>query len=237
MFSILILAVLLLIAVLFLVVYYMIYTKKINQRVCEGNTKVKRMPDFHKATIVVIIILLLSVCVVNAFTPAATTISRNNYAVIDTSDYSYMAYSSNVSLDDASFARLFSEDGNDGYTREEFQDGDFHFIVFTAKTPSDSFHPDFLCYIVYIGDVAAAMSLNGQFLDPITDTHVGDSTIFDYKNQTLLIVGNYDKDSKFVLKMGAYDDLGYKNYLDSTDTDEAMESFAISVGSVLIEND
>lgn len=72
------------------------------------NEKIKKMLDFPNAVTCVTIILLLSICVVNVLIPSsATTISRNNYAVIDTYDYSYLSYSSSFNLDDASFAKLF----------------------------------------------------------------------------------------------------------------------------------
>lgn len=229
-------AVLLLVAIIFLAIYYVIYTKKINQRICEGKVNGKKMPDFPKTIMTIVIILLLSICIINAVTPVETTTSRNDFAVIDTSNYSYIA-SSDASLDDASFANLFSEKENAGYVREEFQDGDFHFIVFTSQIPSDAFHPDFLCYISYVGNAPAGLSLNGQFVEPVKNAKTGVSWLTDYTDHTLLIIGNYEKDNKFILQMGAYDEFGVENYLNSTDSDEEMESFALSVGSVLIEND
>lgn len=227
---------LLLIAVVFLAVYYVVYTKKINQRICEGNVKGKRMPDIPKTIMAVVIVLLLSICIINAFAPATTTTNRNNFAVIDTSNYRYIA-SSDSSMDDAAFAKLFSENRNDGYEREEFQDGDFRFIVFTSLTPSDAFHPDFICYVSYIGDASAALSFNGEFVNPVTGVKVGVSSMLDYTSQALLIIGNCEKDYIFTLKMGAYDEAGLEESLNSTDAEKMIESFALSTGAVLITND
>ncbi|MDE7425264.1 MAG: hypothetical protein K2N51_16515 [Lachnospiraceae bacterium] len=241
MFYLMIWLILFIIAFIVLTVYYLIYTKKINQCVCDGNENGKKMLDFPKAVVSVTIMLLLSICVVNALVPtSATTVSRNNYAVIDTSDYSYLAYSSNFNLDDASFAKLFQKDENmEGYTRKEIKDGDFNFIIFTSSTPPDSFHPDFLCYVTYTGDSTkvTAMSHNGQFQDIHTSQKGGTSAIGDFKNQTLLIIGNWEEESLFSLTMGVYDKLGYENYEKSTAPEEAMEDFAFSVGAVLIKKD
>lgn len=242
MFYLCVWSILFMIALIVLTVYYLIYTKKINQCVCYGeNKKGKKMLDFPKAVISVTITLLLSICVVNALVPAsATTISRNNYAVIDTSDYSYLAYSSNCNMEDASFAKLYRKDENmEGYTRKEIKDGDFNFIVFTSTTPPDPFHPDFLCYVTYVGDTAVAMSYNGQFQNIHTGRKGGSSGIKDFTNQTLLIIGNYDEESPFVLTMGVYDELGYENFKksNSNDPNAVMEDFALSVGSVLIKKD
>lgn len=233
--------ILFIIAVLVLIVYYLIYTKKINQLVCGGNTKGKKMPDFPKVIISVTMILLLSICIAIVLipTPATYIVGRNNYAVIDTSNYHYLAYSSNYDLDDASFAKMFSKDENMGYTKKEIKDGNFNFIIFTSTTPPDPFHPDFLCYVTYTGDSTGIteMSHNGQFQDIHTNQKGGTSCIGDFTKQTLLIIGNYDEESRFLLTMGVYDELGSENYdnSNSNDPNAVMEDFALSVGSVLIE--
>lgn len=233
--------ILIVIALIAVTIYYFIYTKKINQCICEENVKGKKMPDFPKAVMSITIILLLSICVVNVLVPtSATTISRNNCAVIDTSDYSYLSYSSNFNLDDASFAKLFFKDKDiEGYKRQEIKDGDFNFIVFTSTAPPDAFHPDFLCYVTYTGDVtkAKALSQNGQFQNIYTNQKVGTSSIKAFKDHTLLFIGNYDKECQFILTMGIYDEAGYINYENSDDPEIEMDSFALSTGSVLIKRD
>lgn len=230
--------ILLLIAVIFLVLYYVIYTRRINQRVRGENIKGKRMPDFPKVIMAAVIVFLLSICIINTLNPPVTAVSsRNNYAIIDTSDYRYLGYSSETTLDDASFAKAFSKDKNEGYDRREIQDGDFRFIVFTTKTPSDAFHPDFLCYVIYTGDTTDAISCNGQFIESATGHRGGTASIWDYTNHTLLVVGNCDKECKFNLTMGSYHQAGYENYLNSDDPEQEMESFAESTGSVLVDGD
>lgn len=105
--------------------------------------------------------------------------------------------------------------------------------------PPDSFHPDFLCYVTYTGDSTGVteMSHNGQFQDIHTNQKGGISWIGDFTNETLLIVGNCDEESRFLLTMGVYDKSGYEKYdnSNSNDPNAVMEDFALSVGSVLIE--
>lgn len=220
-------------ALVVLIVYYLIYTIKINQHIRSGNKKEIRMIDFPKIIMIVTIVLLFSICVVNTVSPAASVvISRNNYAVIDTSDYEYISYFSDADLDDASYAKAFSENGNSGYAREEFTDGDFDFIVFTSTTPPDSFHPDFFCYVTYTGSGAAAMSLGGQFQNIGTDEKVGSSFMGETINK-MLVIGNYEDDYQFVLTASVYDEIDKESYDDASEG--KMESLALSTGKVLIK--
>lgn len=63
-----------------------------------------------------------------------------------------------------SWAGVYSQDGNPGYTRREVLDGDFSFIIFESAAPFDGLHPDFLIYF-RPNDVSAAeaVSWHGEF--------------------------------------------------------------------------
>lgn len=234
--AVIIWVVLLFVALAVLSLYYLIYTIRINKRVCGGIRRGRRMPDFPKAAIGVIVLLLLSVSVVNMFLPGRAVIAsdKNDFAVIDTSDYSYMAYSSAYTLEDASYARVYSEEKNRGYAREVTTDGDFRFTVFTSTAPPDSFHPDFLCYVTYIGEGAEALSWNGQYMEASTGMKGGISAEADVTGHSWLFVGNCDGGCRFVITAGAYDREAYENYSANPDAETEMASFATSVGSVVI---
>lgn len=226
---------LLVVALAALSVYYLIYTIRINRRVCGGIHGGRRMPDFPKTAMAALVLLLFAIGIVNIFAPGRPVApGRNDFAVIDTSDYSYMAYSSSYNLEDASYARMFSEKENSGYTRKVTTDGDFRFTVFTSTAPPDSFHPDFLCYVAYIGDGAEMLSWNAQYMEAGTGRKGGISAEADVTGHSWLFVGNYDQECRFVLTAGAYDRAAYENYSGNQDGEAQMESFATSVASVVI---
>ncbi len=220
-------------------VYYLLYTSRINKAVHDGKIRTKSMIGVPKMTVIIVIILLLLISVSSVLSSQKPMIfSRNNYAVIDIDNYQFVGYSSRYSLDDASFAKVYSKDENEGYLRNEYTEGDFNFIVFTSKTAPDDFHPDFICFATYIGkeELVSAMSYGGTFEDIESKEMMGTSAVVEMTDsRTYMFMGNYDEDQCFKITMGVYNNDGIKAYEKEDNFDVKIEDFALSVGSMTIK--
>lgn len=56
------------------------------------------------------------------------SVPRNNFAIIDVSDednYTYAGYLGSSDLEDASFAKVYSKDTNEGYSKEVIKSGEY----------------------------------------------------------------------------------------------------------------
>lgn len=234
----------------FALIYYIIYTMRINRIVREGMTSERKMPDISKVVMGGLILVLVLVCGVLIYDAGREKppMSRNNYAIIDVSDpdgYEYIAWAGGAELADASYAEMYSEESNPGYDKEIRTDGDFKFTVFKSTEPADSFHPDFLCFVEYMGESTEGlcMSNGGSFISNTDDSYSGSYAAGEPFDK-ILYIGCIDADCSFVVSVSVFDEAAEKAY------DEAMQKameedsgefpkesdFAISSAQVKITN-
>lgn len=234
----------------FALVYYIIYTMRINRIVRDGMASERKMPDISKVVMGGVILILVLVCGVLIYDAGREEppISRNNYAIIDVSDpenYEYIAWAGGAQLENASYAEIYSEESNPGYDKEIRIDGDFKFTVFKSTEPADSFHPDFLCFVEYMGESIEGLSMSngGSFISNTADSYSGSFSAGEPFDK-ILYIGCMDADCSFVVTVSAFDEAAEKAY------DEAMQKameedigefpketdFAISSAQVTITN-
>lgn len=254
MLSIVALLILIMIVVVAAVIIYkIVYTYKINQKIQSGEAKGGKMMDMSKMVMVAIITgltifcLLLMYVVYDYSSQTYTIYSRNTYAVIDVSDeenYEYISYFGNNQLDDASFAKVYNWDTNEGYKKEVIVSGDYTFTVFTRISSADSFHPDFLCYVQYTGEKDLNLtSFNKTGFCSITEKGVGSfgEATGDIED-CVLYIGNLEDDCSFNIEINLLDseaEMAYQEALRNTydeDNGEFPEAaeFAISTAKVSI---
>lgn len=195
------------------VVYYFIYKYRLNKRIKSGYISGRKFVDFPKIVSWILIagltvysmILMFNMRYVNN----SIAVSRNYYAIIDASDsdnMSYISYLGSDNLNDASFAKIYSKERNEGYNRKVIKDGDFIFIVFTTSIAPDKLHPDFLCFMEYIGEPCENM---------ITYIEVSFASVSDSKSRfttggsfdelndkCLLFMGNLEEECYIEIKIG-----------------------------------
>lgn len=231
--KLLLVVVILVIATIF--VYKIFYTHKINQRIQSEEITGKTLVDVSKMIMIAIITGLIIYAgilmyVIHDYATKEYSVSRNNYAVIDTSD--------------ASFAKVYSKEDNPGYKKEIVESGDYRFVVFTRIGEADDFHPDFLCFAEYIGtdkgeyecySKTGFQSLEadgGYFYDECSRDIMED----------LLYIGNLDRDCQFNISMSLldkdaeikYDEAVQQAYLEGEGGFPDAEEFAYKVGKVNI---
>lgn len=233
-------------------VYKLVYTHNINKKILSGEIQGRKMVDISRmVTIAVIVVLLvyagIATVLVNDYANYDYSIPRNNYAVIDVSDpenYNYVAYFEYMSSDDASYALVYNKENNPGYEKEEIESGDFVFTVFTRTSSPDNFHPDFLCYVDYVGEEKDKYSCYNKagfcaFDEEESYTYFG--SLGDIP-ESILYIGNLDESYMFQINMALLDKEGEEKY------DQANEElllgnggeipdekdFAVSIGSVTI---
>lgn len=254
MFRVSILFILLVALVVTLIfVYRLIYTHNINKKIQSGEIQGRKMMDLSRmVTIAVIIGLILYsgivTYVVNDYANQESHVLRNNYAIIDVSNpdkYEYAGYFGSVQLKDASYAKMYNKDENTGYEKEVVTSGDYVFTVFTRSAPADSFHPDFLCFVEYIGadkekyvcyDKAGFQAI-GEEEDQFFAGSAGNIS------DGLLYIGYLEEGHSFQISMSLLDQEAEKNYMEAEELaykeDKGqfpeVEDFAVSVGSVDIQ--
>ncbi len=155
------------------IAYYCFYTYKINQKIQNEEITEKRMVDVSKVVMTTVIVLLIFYSIVLGIglkqsRAQNSVINRNSYVSIDLNDYTYASYMGYKESDDASFAKLYSKDSNAGYTKDVQTDGDFVFTIFTRIGDGDNYHPDFLCFVDYVGEVTEGMCMYDEVAYHVT---------------------------------------------------------------------
>lgn len=245
-----VLLVVLIIAAIF--IYRIIYTHKINQKILSGEMQGGKLIDVSRMVTIAIIVGLLLYSgllsyIVHDYENRDYTVSRNNYAIIDVSNpeaYEYVGYFGNVDLEDASFATVYSKEENAGYEKEVVESGDYVFTVFTRTSPADSFHPDFLCFVEYIGSATEQYTCfdNAGFQATNEEEGYFFAGSAGDVSECLLYIGNLDEDCMFQITMSlldekaetAYIEADEKAYEEDKGNFPKPEDFAVSVGSVSI---
>lgn len=210
------------IVVVEVVVYYIIYANRINKKIQSGDANIRKMIDIPKVVMASIIALLLMYSIIVSIdikhrqrTENSQLRNPNNYIEIDLTNFTYSSYTGTLETDDASFAKIYSKEENPGYKKTVQKDGDFVFTVFTRISDHDEFHPDYLCYIDYVGDAAEGYSLyeNCEYLDTASgESYWGNgSGGADIKKSTLFI-GNLNDDESMRITIGLLDETAEQEY-------------------------
>lgn len=233
--------------------YKIAYTHKINQRIRAGEITGRSLVDISKIMMIAVITGLVFfvgvlMFVINDYAHQNQTVSRNNFAVIDVSDpdnYQYASYFGTTGLRDASFAKVYKKDANEGYEKEVITSGPYEFTVFKRTSPPDSFHPDFLCFVEYVGeDKEQYMCYEKAGFQAIVDEKdqfyagSGGGEITEH----LLYLGYLDPGDQFDITMSLLDQDAERKYEEAyqrafEDDEEEIpqvEDFANETGSVCI---
>lgn len=198
-------------AILAVGVYYLIYSRNINKKICEGNSSQKKMLDVPHVLGIVLFIICVSYILIVSYDYKHYRINienqmqnRNNVAMVDLDDYSYSSYAGNVELNDASFLKVYSKEKNEGYKKTVSQDGDFLFTVFTRTSEHDDFHPDFLCYVEYVGEMRNDYKLfeNYEYIDEVGNECGGFGSGGVDASKEYLYVGNVNEGQSVKIMLG-----------------------------------
>lgn len=238
-----------LIVVIAVFIYYLIYIQNINKKIQSGQVSNKKMVDIPKIIMIAIIVLLLLYSVILSVAirqrdANATIVNRNNFAVIDLTDYKFCGFAGPKENNDASFAKLYSKENNEGYDKSIVEDGDFVFTVFTRNSDPDDFHPDFFCYVDYVGEVRDELDRysSNEFVDESSDAKSSVSSGGEDIDKSLLYIGNLNDGISLIITEGVLDDAGVQSFYKAeeeaykADKDEfpSFVDYAISSGSVII---
>jgi len=245
-----IIIVLAILAALGVFVYFLIYSRHINEKIARGEVKGKRMIDIPGVIRIAVLIVLILYAVLttvslNNIKNREVVENRNDFAVIDLSDYTYRAYGGMYNDTDASFARSYSKEENPGYLRAESTDGDYTFTVFTRIGEHDAFHPDYLCFVDHTGKSTENISQYEyyEYVDSLTMESLGGiGSGGGYITDGFLVVGNLNDTDSFRITLSTLDSDGEeeyrmaeeKAYEEDKGEFPAVEDYAESAGSVVI---
>lgn len=238
--------------IVFIFIYKIYYTYKINKKIQSGEITGRKLMDLSKVVMIavitgLIIYVAILILVIRDYASQEHRVPRNNYAVIDVSDglaYKYVSYLGNVQLDDASFAKVYNKEENIGYKKEIVESGNYIFTIFTRTAKADDFHPDFLCYVDYIGsdmgDVVCYSKAGFQSVENEEEQFGGESSGSVRGN--LLYIGKLDFGCKFYITISLLDDEAEMKYLQAMqkayEEDKGefpdAEKFAVGVGTAEI---
>ena len=231
-------------------IYYIIYSRHINAIIASGETTGKRMPDIPKQIAIVILIALLVYSLIitlalNNSRNQVTGENRDTFSVINPADYTYSSYNGTLTDKDASYAKLYSRESNEGYKKTVSQDGEFIFTVFTRTGPHDAFHPDFFCFVEYTGEKSEELSfyesyeyLDADSMESIDGIGSGGAAMED----CIMVIGNVNDSDAFRISLSVLDSEGEEAYFaadqkayedDKGDFPKASD-YAVSTGSIVI---
>lgn len=195
-------------AVLGLLGYYSVYTRKINSHIQSGEVSGKKLVGIPRIITVFVIAFLSFGCVVLSFylLKDDEESSRNDFAIInivEEDEDPYQAYGGNPRLNDPAYAGLYSKKSNAGYDKEVIKDGDYIFTIFKRTSFPDNFHPDFLCFAEYMGKRDDLyVSITSSFVSASdTDHHLDNGGVSDH----LLFIGNLDPGFDFKIHFDLID--------------------------------
>lgn len=207
------------------VVYYIIYANRINKKIQSGDISIKKMIDIPKVIMISIIVLLLMYSIILSIdieqcqrAHNSQLNNRNNYVEIDLTDYKFCSYSGTLETNDASFAKIYSKEENEGYKKTIHKDGDFVFTVFTRISSHDDFHPDYLCYVDYVGAIDEAYSQyeNCEYLDTASGkSHGGMGAGGSTPKRSTLFIGNLNDDESMKITIGLLDEIAEQEYFNA----------------------
>lgn len=242
-----------LIAVLSLIavfVYYIIYSRHINMKIASGEITGKRMVDIPRVifTVTLAVLLIYALTVTFALKQSRNQVyeeNRNTFSVINLSDYTFDSCSGTLADRDASYARIYSKESNDGYRKTVSKDGDFIFTAFTRAGQHDAFHPDFLCFVDYTGEKAEDLSLYETYEYADTDTMESAGEIGSGGGRpadSMLVIGNANDTDSFRITLSLLDGKGeneyseayHKAYEEDKGNFPCASDYAVSTGSVVI---
>lgn len=238
------------VAALVVAVYYLFYSRRINEKIAGGVSSGRPMIDIPSlvrvaafaALIIYAVILTVAVISGGRQQPAE---NRDSFSVIDLTDYTYRGYSGSLVCADASYAKIYSKDSNAGYEKQIVRDGDFTFTAFTRTGAHDVYHPDFFCFVDYTGAQSDEFFMYDyyEYIDCSTaQTLGGIGSGGGCMDGSFLVIGNINEAEQFQLTLSLLDGKGEDAYFDATD--KALEAdqgkfpaaaeFAFSTGRVVI---
>ncbi len=205
--------------------YYIFYSRRINAKIAGKKVCGKRMIGIPAAICAVVIAALVLYAVsatvsIKGIEKQMSIENRNDFSVINLSDYTYSAYNDSLVDTDASYAKSYSREHNKGYQKSTSQDGDFTFTAFTRIGEHDSFHPDFFCFVDYTGQNAAGLFFyeDYKFIDTLTAKDCGG--IGDGGGnvpESFLVVGNVNDGQSFNITLSILDSKGEAAYFAADD--------------------
>lgn len=230
--------------------YYLFYVKNINKKIQHEQVSNKKMVDMPKTIMVAIMVLLLFYSIILSTELRRSNnkeeiVNRNNFAVIDLSDYTFYCSLGSRENNDASYARAYSKEANQGYKKSVVRDGDFVFTIFTRSTDQDDFHPDYLCYVEYVGEVKSELLRYNkcEYIDNASGKETfGISNGGGDVQVNLLYIGNLNDGVSFKITEGILDAAGQQQFANAegeaykADKGEfpSFTEYALSSGSVII---
>jgi len=238
------------VAVIVVFVYYLLYSRRINAKIAGGEISGRPMVDIpgmiRGAAIVALVLYALIVTIaISRNDKNVIEVSRNDLSVIDLTNYTYMAYNGTLVDTDASYAKAFSKESNEGYKKTVSQEGKFTFTVFTRTGKADSFHPDFFCFVEYTGDANETYAFYETYAFQNMTTGEQHGAVGSGGGgipESFLVVGNLDLTDSFEIHMSILDEAGenefrlaeQKAYEEDKGNFPSAEEFAISGGNVVI---
>lgn len=193
-------------------IYYLIYVHHINKAIEEGEVTGRKMIDIPRIVMGAIIVLfvLYFIIYVHGEKEAKNNLisqldNRTTITEIDTTDYTYCGFTGTMETNDASFAKIYSKESNPGYDKDVSEQGDFTFTVFTRQSSSDAFHPDYICFVDYTGDIDELASIYQRFesIDTTDAKNYGtlESAGSNIKREYMFL-GNLNKEDTISIVLG-----------------------------------
>lgn len=226
MFSIAIVLLLLLfaavLAVIGVVVYFILYQKRINQALVNPMGNQRKWPSPGKVALIfvgVILVLFVVFLLIKRGSGATEGIDEMYWE----GKYDFKTYSAEEMT---GYLANYSIEENEGYTKEVEEIGDIRFTKFISDQPYDTFHPQFVMYVEYIGDDEAGFyGYDGKFCTDEMETICGMGAAGSDYTDYFVVIGSSTVPCYFTYDAYIYPESYYESGKKSEDFADGTVAF------------
>lgn len=201
----------------FSVIYFFLYTRKINQRLKEGVYEGRRLWTPQKVVLCLVIAVLVILCIV----PLSRLITGDKDTPVIDDAYYQAEYMHEVYTPEEmqeGYLQQYSIDENPGYEKTIEQVGDVKFTYFISEQSYDRMHPAFIVYVQYTGNEPVEVyDYMVQFLTTEYQNLWGNGSGGADTSDYICIMGNASINCIVEVYAGYYQE---KEYAERSDEDE-----------------
>jgi len=206
------------------VIYLIIYRRRINKQLNGEAVKSRRLPSplaFSISTVLVVAVVFAGVTAFMALTDFGAEKIPAEYR---NAVYEYQAFSPSQMT---GYRRFYSLYENPGYTKTVEQRGDIRFTCFASDNTFDFYHPAFIIYAEYTGDNDILYyGVQGDYFLPDERQMTGKGHAGSEFEDYICVIGTSSIQSRFELTVYLYDS-GLKSSEDKGEYAVASEAISI----------
>ena len=184
-------------------VYFFIYKRNINKALVDRESVRRRMPPPYKVLIVASVIIFVGTILFISIKRVGSSDGENIDDKYYEAKYSFNVYQPEEMT---GYLSVYSIEENVGYKKYVEEQGDVRVTYFLSEDAYDTYHPEFIAYVEYLGDKEMLYyGYSGKFLTPEGTNIVGMGAAGADAEEYFVVVGSSSIECVFGLDIYYYD--------------------------------